>query len=572
MNFKRLAALLTALVLLLGMMPAAFAADAAALRAAKPSKIKITGSAYVAKGKKITLTATVLPAGASQKVKWKTSDKKIATVTSKGVVKGIKAGTVKITAVSAKNSKVKKTFTVTVTPKPVKKVKITAPTKELDLAGTKTVTLKAKASPSNAAQSFEWKSSDPKVAAVNAKGKVTAKGVGKAKITATATDGSKKKATVTVTVTNSEQLTGTYTVWCADTEVAKTLLAQLKKDHPEYAGLEFVVEEHSESEAVNEIADGGTPDLFTFAQDQIARLVAAGKLAKVSTSGFASDCGDGGVEAVSLNGTAYGYPITSDNGYFMYYDKNVITDPGSLTRIMADAETAGKKVYMELASGWYNVAFFYGAGCELSFSVSDEGTLAGADVSVANEGGVKALRAMAAMASSPAFENGSSFDSAENAAAVVSGVWDQGAARELFGDGYAAAKLPVAGGFQLSSFAGYKIIGVRPQEADRLKVAKAVAEYLSSTEAQVLRHDTMGWLPARKSAQKKVSLTAAEEALLAQNRYSRPQGQLPGGYWMIAGDLGRKVIDEASSLAASSDAALKEILQQYQNDLKALVE
>ena len=101
MNRKRIVALLLTLLMLCSLIPAGIAAEPAAERAAKPSKIQISGSAYVAKGKTITLKATVTPENASQKVKWKTSNKKIATVSSKGVVKGIKAGTVKITAVSA---------------------------------------------------------------------------------------------------------------------------------------------------------------------------------------------------------------------------------------------------------------------------------------------------------------------------------------------------------------------------------------------------------------------------------------------------------------------------------------
>lgn len=172
------------------------------LDASKPKKITITGSKYVAKGKKITLKATVAPEKANQKVTWTSSDKKIATVSAKGVVKGIKPGKVKITATSVKNKKIKKTITIEVKAKAVKNVKITGNT-DLDLAGIKTVTLKAKATPAKAAQSFEWTSSDPGIATVSEKGKVTAKSAGTVRITATATDGSKKKSTVTITVRDS---------------------------------------------------------------------------------------------------------------------------------------------------------------------------------------------------------------------------------------------------------------------------------------------------------------------------------------------------------------------------------
>ena len=196
--FARIIAVLLCALLLFGTFSFAAAGNAGSDNisrvAAKAAKPKITGSKYVAKGKKITLTA-------STAVTWKSSNKKIAKVSSKGVVKGVKPGTVKITATDKASGK-KATWKITVTAKPVKKVKITASVTELDLQGKKSVKLKASATPAEAAQSFTWTSSDPKVAKVSSSGKVTAVGAGTAKITAAATDGSKKKASVTIKVTD----------------------------------------------------------------------------------------------------------------------------------------------------------------------------------------------------------------------------------------------------------------------------------------------------------------------------------------------------------------------------------
>lgn len=66
-------------------------------------------------GKTLKLKATVAPKKASSKsVVWKTSNKKIATVSASGVVKGVKAGTVKITALAKDGSGKKKVCTVKV--------------------------------------------------------------------------------------------------------------------------------------------------------------------------------------------------------------------------------------------------------------------------------------------------------------------------------------------------------------------------------------------------------------------------------------------------------------------------
>ena len=186
--------LLLLLVLLtgIGMVPSAAFAKAQA--------VNIEGSKYVAKGKKVTLKA-------NQAVTWKSSNKKVATVSSKGVVTGVKPGKVTITAVSKADKSLKKKWEMTVKTKAVKSVTISAPTKELNLADKKTVTLKAKITPSGAAKSVTWKSSNKKVVKVDSKGKVTAVGEGTAKITATAADGSQKKAAVTITVKKVKRIT-----------------------------------------------------------------------------------------------------------------------------------------------------------------------------------------------------------------------------------------------------------------------------------------------------------------------------------------------------------------------------
>lgn len=151
----------------------------------------------IAVGSSKTVKATLQPSNVTNPdVKWSTSDKKIATVSSKGVVKGIKAGTVKITATSGDGA-VSKTI----------KIKIYTPVKSVSLDKTSltlkengTTTIKATVSPSNATyKTVEWTSSNYDVATVDENGKVTAKGVGYAIITATTTQG-EKTATCKISV------------------------------------------------------------------------------------------------------------------------------------------------------------------------------------------------------------------------------------------------------------------------------------------------------------------------------------------------------------------------------------
>ena len=80
-----------------------------------PKGITISGPDHVEKGKQIQLTSKVTPAGADQSVRWSSSDEKTATVDSKGNVTGKKTGTVRITATSKSNKKIKQSCQVEVT-------------------------------------------------------------------------------------------------------------------------------------------------------------------------------------------------------------------------------------------------------------------------------------------------------------------------------------------------------------------------------------------------------------------------------------------------------------------------
>ena len=151
-------------------------------------------------GKTVTVKATVTPANAANKtLAWTSSNTKIATV-SNGVVKGVKAGRVVITAKTTDGSNISATCTVTVK-QPVTSISLS---KKATMYTGKKLTLKAKVNPANASnKALTWKSFNTKIAKVASNGVVTGVKAGTVKITATAKDGSRKSATCTVTVRQS---------------------------------------------------------------------------------------------------------------------------------------------------------------------------------------------------------------------------------------------------------------------------------------------------------------------------------------------------------------------------------
>lgn len=171
----------------------------------KVSRIKISGaSKTLLTGKKMTLQAVITPSNASNKsVAWSVSNKKYASVSSKGVVKAKAAGagkTVTITAKAKDGSGKKAIYKISIKGA-VKKISLKAAKK---VKAGKKVAVKATVKVGKGgSKALKWSSSNKDFATVSSKGVVTTKKAGKGKtvtITAVAKDGSGKKSSVKIKI------------------------------------------------------------------------------------------------------------------------------------------------------------------------------------------------------------------------------------------------------------------------------------------------------------------------------------------------------------------------------------
>lgn len=161
---------------------------------AAPTSLKLSKtSASTGVGKSFTLTATTSPAEAAKTVTWKSSNTAIATVSSKGVVKAVKSGTVTITALTYNG--LSASCNVTVKPAPTA---ITLDKTSLTLEVGKTYTFVKTLTPSNAYPAVTWSSDSAKIASVSSAGTVTAKSVGSTVIKVTTYNGKTASCNVTV--------------------------------------------------------------------------------------------------------------------------------------------------------------------------------------------------------------------------------------------------------------------------------------------------------------------------------------------------------------------------------------
>ena len=376
---------------------------------------------------------------------------------------------------------------------------------------------------------------------------------------------------------NVDYGTGEITIWVADevSTFTQEQVAAFLQANSQYSGYTVTVEPVGEGDAAsNMITDvEGGADIYGFAQDQLARLVVSGAIAPLSDqyASFVDEQNDAGAaSAAKMGGTTYAFPITSDIGYFLYYDKSVVTDPSSLDAIVADCEAAGKSFYMEINSGWYQPAFFFGTGCTLTYDADDEGNFTACNIDYASDNGLAALKAIINLKKSSAFVNGSVASNATNLGAIVDGTWDSSAVKDALGENYACAKLPkfTADGkdYQLGGFGGFKLLGIKPQtDANKLAVCQAIAQFLSSEETQLARYDVVGWGPSNMAAQQSDAVQADEalSALAEQLAETIPQGQYPNDYWTLATSLGDSVI--AGEYDNASDEDLMAVLQNFQD-------
>lgn len=302
-------------------------------------------------------------------------------------------------------------------------------------------------------------------------------------------------------------------------------------------------------------------DVFLFADDQLVDLVKADALYEVTrnTDAIIAANTPGSIRAASYDGTLYGYPMTSDNGYFLYYDKSVFTDDdlATLDGILAAANAAGKKVHMDISNGWYLASFFLGNGCTLTIEDGKQ------IIDFNNANGLAAAEAIRAFCNDPAFVTGDDSVLAggigDAIACGVSGTWMATAIQEKLGDNYGCCKLPTftcsGEQVQMGSFLGCKIYGINSQTAYPVD-AMELAEYLTSEQSQIERYKELNYGPSNVNALKEDSIASnqALQALSDQSAYAVSQMVL-GGFWTPAEAFG-------AELEAHSTADLQTMLDQ----------
>ena len=369
--------------------------------------------------------------------------------------------------------------------------------------------------------------------------------------------------------------THTLKVWASQEDQALTrLLAdRFIAENPQYnVAIELGVVGEPDAYARFSEDPAAAADLFYFPNDQLRYFISAGGLyeLQINKDTIISRNVAGAIDAATLEGELWAYPATADNGYFLYYDKSVLSEEDvlSLDRILEVSVAAGKRFQMDINNnGWYVASFFLGAGNTLSIGPD------GKQISdFNNASGLAAARAMQELAAHPGFIAGND-DVLEGGiggsiSAGVSGAWKAEAIAEKLGDNYGATKLPTftldGRQVQMGSFGGYKMIGINAMITDpeKLVIAMEFADFLTNEESQLAHFEDRALGPSNINAAASPAIQAnpALAALAAQSAHATSQNDVLGSYWTPAGAFGAAIVNQdRTDLQTLLDAMVAQI-------------
>lgn len=380
------------------------------------------------------------------------------------------------------------------------------------------------------------------------------------------------------TLSKSSEKNGTVSlrVWGAeaDQELLAKLVEGFKEKYKGEANFDITVECVEEGDCKGTVLGNlpETADVFCIVDDQLRALAASGIIRPIENQEAIKKASlEGAVEAASINDELYAYPMTADNGYFLYYNKKYIkdSDVATMDKLLATAQSQQKKVTMDITSGWYLYSFFANTGLTLGLQEDGINNYCTWNSKKGDIKGVDVASSIYDIAGSPAFLCGNdevllSGAKDGSVAAGVSGVWLGVQLKEAWGDNLGATKLPTytvnGKQVQMGSYTGYKLACANAY-SDNYDWASKLAEWLVTKDNELLRFELRGYGPANKeaAATEAVSQNMAINALLAQSEFGSLQ-RVGGRFWAPASNLGKTLSTHSvtkDKLQHSLDAFVK---------------
>jgi arabinogalactan oligomer/maltooligosaccharide transport system substrate-binding protein len=355
----------------------------------------------------------------------------------------------------------------------------------------------------------------------------------------------------------------TLKVWAPDkgVKLAKEQVEKFKKMYPDVKFKKIDVVAQGENDAATQIVNdpNKAADVFSFPSDQFNKLDDAEALAPVATAlkdSVSKNNDPKTVDAATMDGKLFAYPETNDNGYYLVYDKRVVTDENAKTLegVLKACKDNKKEFIMDCGNGYYSCTFAFTAGAIIDGFEEDGETQKFKEYD--EDEAVETLMAFARLMKEykgtfksldPAqitsgFQNGT-------LGAGVDGSWNSKADEDALGENYGVSALPTINvngkDKQLISMFGYKYIGVNAKTKFP-RSAQILANYLAGEECQIERAKQLGWGPSNLKAQEDeaVKSSATLQAIAAQSKNAVAQVNIQGTFWQAMGTLGSEMLKD----------------------------
>ena len=331
-----------------------------------------------------------------------------------------------------------------------------------------------------------------------------------------------------------------------------TMCNKFNENHPEW-NIKFNYGVCSESDAKKLVPQDveAAADVFLFSSTGLEQLCSSHCLSEFGgkyLDEINADYPKVLVDCLKYDGGVYGVPMTT-NTFFMYYDKSVFTDEDvkSLDKMLAKG-----KVAIPLINGFYNSAFYLGAGCDFF----NNGTERSAGISLDNDQAVAVTDYLVDIVKNPNFitatpEDALSMMREGTVNAYWCGTWQAAQTKEILGDNFGVCILPT---FSLNGkevpcrpFGSCKAVGVNTT-TKYPKVCIELALYLCSEEGQKAHYEMRNYVPCINSLTSKdeiksnpvVAVDSLTNSVLAVPRASFVE---MGYFWTPAESFGTELRD-----------------------------
>ena len=347
-------------------------------------------------------------------------------------------------------------------------------------------------------------------------------------------------------------------IWCSaedqDSGWIQKMCDEFSALHPEW-DITYKFETCSEGDAGKMVTRDpeAAADIFFFASDQLNDLLASEAIDQLSGSALEyvkETNSENMLKTVTNGGNVYGFPFTA-NTWFMYYDKRVFTedDVKSLDTMLSKA-----KVAFPLTNSWYFQAFYAAVG----------GVFCGANGDDEAAGIVLGDKATAVTKYLVDLVNHRNFIDDTNysgyyylregeAGAIFSGTWDYQNVVAAIGEENVGICQPptikVEGkDYSLRAFMGSKAVGVNSYSESK-DIAMALAQYLSSEEAQLAHYEMRNIIPCNTKllateTLKKDALAQAQANTVVNASIIQPiNNRFNSNWWSNASTFAYMILD-----------------------------